>query len=344
MNFKPAQLESFLRQPDPKVKCIVLFGTNEGAISDLQKKCAEAACGSTDDAFRYAQLEMENISKDGREIYAEFCAQSLMGGRRAVVVKNADNGLSDFVKKLLEQTSSDSLLVLSSSSMNTRSSLITWAKDREDVITVGCYEDRLEDMAGVALNMLKENGLEPVDQTALQVLCARLSPDRKLSRSEIEKLSVYMGVRRKVTANDVRSVISDAAGASFEDLCYAVAAGKSGQTMQLYKRLIDEGENPATIVRQVSYHFSKLLDCAAQVESGKTMESAVSAMRPPLMFYRKNAFLQQLKYWNKDRLLGALKLLYECEKDCKTTNYPAEQGTDFALLRLCSAAQKMQKR
>lgn len=343
MNFKQEQLDGFIKNPDSKVKCLILFGTNEGAIAEWQKKCAESVCSSVEDAFRYAQIDMANVSKDGREIYAEFCAQSLMGGRRAIVVKNAENSLAAFVKNLIEQTTSDNLLILSSLSMNTRSSLITWAKDRDDAIVVGCYEDRSEDMAGVALAMLKEKGLSVADQSVLQVLCARLSPDRKLSRSEIEKLSVYMGERKNVTIDDVRAVISDASGASFEDLCYAVAGGNADLAIRLYQRLLGEGEDPATIVRQLEYHFNKLLECAAWMEDGKSLESAVSSLRPPLMFYRKNAFMQQLKCWRKDHLLGALKILYECEKDCKTTNYPTEQGLEFALLRLCMAAQKIRK-
>ena len=100
MNFKPAQFESFCKYPNPDIKCVVLFGTNEGAMTMLQKKCVEAICGTTDDPFRYAILEMDDISKDGGEIYAEFHAQSLMGGRRIIVVKNADNNLTPLLKSI----------------------------------------------------------------------------------------------------------------------------------------------------------------------------------------------------------------------------------------------------
>ena len=134
MNFKPSQLENTLKNIGTNIKCIVLFGTNEGAIADLQKKCAEAVCGSTQDAFNYVQLNMEDIAKDGGEVYAEFHAQSLMGGRRAIVVKNADNNLTPLLKNMLPETKSENVLILSSLSLNTRSSLITWAKDREEVI------------------------------------------------------------------------------------------------------------------------------------------------------------------------------------------------------------------
>ena len=120
MNFKQAQLESFCKNPNPDVKCVILFGSNEGTISLLQRKCAEAVCGDVRDAFRYALLEMSEISKEGQEIYAEYYAQSLMGGRRAVVIKNADNNLAAVLKNLIPETKSDNLLVVCSSSLNTK--------------------------------------------------------------------------------------------------------------------------------------------------------------------------------------------------------------------------------
>ena len=167
MNFKQAQLESFCKNPNPEIKCVILFGSNEGTIALLQKKCAEAVCGDVQDAFRYAALEMSEISKDGQEIYAEYYAQSLMGGRRAVVVKNADNNLAAVLKNLIPDAKSDNLLIVCSSSLNTKSSLITWAKDRADVIIVGCYDDREENIAESAAALLRAQGLT-FDTAALQ--------------------------------------------------------------------------------------------------------------------------------------------------------------------------------
>ena len=339
MNFKPAQIESFLKKLDSKIKCIILFGNNEGEISTLQKKCAEAVCENTEDAFRYVALDMEQISKEGSEIYAEYYAQSLMGGRRAIVVKNADNNLAQIIKNIVPQTDSENLLILSSTTLNTRSSLITWAKDRDDVIIVGCYEDREEDIMTATENMLKNKGLH-ADIPTLQLLCARLSPDRKLNQSEIDKLSVYMDDRQLITPQDVEAAVSDVAGANVEDLCYFVAGGEVLKAGRMFDRLIKQGEEPASLIRQIAYHFSKLLDCVAQMEQGNRAEDTIRNLRPPLMFYRKNAFIQQLQVWNRERLLSALKLLYDTERDCKTTNIPAEQTAGYMLLRLSGAAKK----
>ncbi len=337
MNFKPAQLESFCKNPDPAVKCIVLYGNNEGEISMLQKQCAEAACGSTDDAFRYCLLQMEDISKDGGEVYAEFHAQSLMGGRRAIVVQNADNNLTPLIKNMLPDTPSENLLILSSSSLKKNSSLITWAKDRKDILLVGCYEDREADIAADVETMLKAKGLM-ADNATLQLLRSRLSPDRRLNQSEIDKLAMYMGERTTVTAEDIKNAVSDVAGANIEDLCYYTAGGQVLKACAMFNRLLKEGEEPATLVRQLEYHFGRLLEASAQIADGKSADEATKFFN--LMFYRKNDFYKQLRIWHKEQLLSAINTLYECERDCKTTNMPAEQIAGYTVLRLAKFAAK----
>ncbi|MBQ8482258.1 MAG: DNA polymerase III subunit delta [Alphaproteobacteria bacterium] len=339
MNYKPAQLESFCLNPSLSIKCVILFGTNEGEIATLQKKCAEAVCESVEDAFRYQAFEMADISKDGAEIYADFHSQSLMGGRRVTAVKNADNNLAPLLKKMIPETNSDNLLILSSTTLNTKSSLITWAKDRDDVIIVGCYEERAGDIAEEASKMLKEKGLI-ADISVMQFLCSRLSPDRKLNQSEIDKLEIFLGERKNVTVNDIRQAISDVAGANYDDLCYHTANGNTLQACAAYDRLIKEGEQTATLVRQLEYHFSKLLGCQALIESGKSLDEALKSLRPPLMFYRKNDFTKQLKIWNRERLLSALNMLYDCERDCKTTNIPDKQTASYTIMRLAGAVKK----
>lgn len=337
MNFKPAQLESFCKNPDPAVKCIVLYGNNEGEISMLQKRCAEAVCGSVDDAFRYCQLRMEDISKDGGEVYAEFHAQSLMGGRRAVVVQNADNNLAALLKNMLPDTNSENLLILCSSTFRKNSSLLTWGKERKDILLVACYEDRDSDIAADAEAMLRSKGIL-IDRPTLQVLSARLSPDKRLNQSEIDKLAVYLGERKTVSVDDIKNAVSDAAGASIEDLCYFTAGGNALRACAMYNRLVKEGEEPASLIRQTEYHFVRLLEAATQVADGNSETAVVEALN--LIFYRKDDFKRQLRIWKKEQILSALNMLYECERDCKTTGMPDEQIAGYTILRLAKFAAK----
>lgn len=339
MNIKPAQLASFCQNPNPEIKCIILFGTNEGLINEWQNKCATAVCEDTNDGFRYTAFEMEQISATGGELYGEYHAQSLMGGRRVVVVKNADNSLYSVLKSMLPETKSENLLIISSSSLNTRSSLISWAKERDDIYVVGCYDDREADISQSVAQMLKERGLQTMPDV-LQFLTSRLSSDRKMNVAEIDKLTLYLGDKKTVEIADIKAAVSDIAGADYEDLCYYIASGNTQKACTSFNRLIKEGEEPATLIRQIGYHFMKLLSILALITEGKSTEEALKSLRPPLMFYRKDEFIRQLKVWNKDRIFSALSMLYECERDCKTTGMPAENLADYCILRISGAVKK----
>lgn len=342
MNYKPAEFERALSHLNPQIKCVILFGTNEGEIAILAQKCVTAVCGTADDAFNFAALDGDKIAKDGQEVYAEFHAQSLMGGRRVVWVKNADNNLAAPLKEMLPETKSENLLILTSNSLNTKSTLIIWAKDREDVVVVGCYEEREENMATAVAGLLQSKGLQ-ADMATMQLLCARLSPDRKLNEGEIDKLATYMGGRLQITPADVVAV-SDVAGANLEDLCFYTAGGEVRKASAMFKRLLGEGEDAATLIRQISYHFGRLLECLAKTEKGASATEAMKSMRPPLKFYREREFIRQLQIWQRERLLGALKMLYDCERDCKTTGMPADECAGYTILRIAGAADKLAAR
>ncbi len=339
MNIKPEQVENLIKSLPASIRGVVIYGSNEGMIATLSQQFIKAISPDIYDAFHVSYLEMTDIASDIGALYAEFNAQSLMGGRRVVVIKEATNLLTKPLRELLASSSSDSLLVISSSSLKTKDSLAVMAKDEADFYGIGCYDDRDEDITAFASKFMAKNGVN-IDNNAFQLLCSRLSNDRKISANELDKLVTYMGENKTIGVNDVLMVISDTSASSQEDLCYFIAQGLTDKALASYNRLVFEGENPVSIVRTISYHFMKLLDCAVKMEKGETADKVVFGLRPPLMFFRKNAFLNQLRVWNRSRILNALSLLYQTERECKTTDFPAEQAVSFALMRITNGVKR----
>ena len=339
MNIKPEQVESIVKALPSHIRGVVVYGSNEGMITTLSQQFIKAVSPDIYDAFHVSYLEMADVSADVGALYAEFNAQSLMGGRRVVVIKEATNLLTKPLRELLQESSSDSLLVITSQSLKTKDSLAVLAKDEDNFYGIGCYDDRDEAITAFASKFMDKNGFR-IDNSAFQLLCSRLSNDRKISQNELDKLITYMGEKKNISIDDIRTVISDTSASSQEDLCYFVALGQTEKALSSYNRLIFEGENPVTIVRAVSYHFMKLLDCVVQMEKGDTADKVVFGLRPPLMFFRKKPFLTQLQIWNRSRIMIALELLYQTERECKTTDIPAEQTASFALMRIANGAKR----
>ena len=343
MIYKQAQIDRFLKKADASIKVIVVYGTNDGLIAEYVKKFAEAIVPDLNDAFQVANLLWDNVSSDFGVIAGEYGAQSLMGGRRVVVVRDVDNNITKPLKEMLEHVKSDTLLILSSASLNKKSSLVLLAEEREDFAIVPCYEDRDEAIYTTARQIFIENGFT-INNEALQLLCSRLSNDRKSNIGEIEKLITYMGTRKNITNEDVCKVISDNSVASGDDVCYFTASGQIEKALQSYRKLLNEGGDPIMIVRSLMYHFMKILVCVAQLEKGEMIDNVVNKVSPPIIFFRKNSFKTQVSIWSKDRLLSVMDLLYKAERDCKTTNMPAEEIASYLIMQLASAAAKMYKK
>lgn len=339
MNIKPEQVEGIVKALPTTLRGVVIYGSNEGMVATLSQQFIKAVSPDIYDAFHVSYLDMADVASDIGALYAEFNAQSLMGGRRVVVIKDATNLLTKPLREMLATSKSDSLLVITSSALKTKDSLAVMAKDEADFYGIGCYDDREEDISAFASKFMSKNGFN-IDNASFQLLCSRLSNDRKISANELDKLITYMGENKTIGINDILTVISDTSASSQEDLCYFVALGQTEKAIASYNRLIFEGEQPVSLVRTLSYHFMKLLDCAIKMERGEAADKVVFGLRPPLMFFRKNAFLSQLRVWNRSRIMNALTLLYQTERECKTTDFPAETAASFALMRIANGVKR----
>lgn len=342
MIYKQAQIDRFLKNPSSTLKGVVIYGTNEGLIAEYVKQFTQAIVSDINDAFQVSNLLWENISEDVGLLAGEYGAQSLLGGRRVVIVRDVDNNITKPLKTMLNEVKSDTLLILSSGTLNKKASLVSFAEEREDFALVPCYEDRDEAIYLTAKQMFIAQGYT-INPEALQLLCSRLSNDRKSTIAEIEKLMTYMGKRKNITNEDVLKVISDNSAATGEDVSYFAASGQIDKALCAYDKLLHEGNEVVSIIRTLMYHFVKLLSAIALVEKGESIDTVISKMSPPIIFFRKNSFKNQVMMWQKSRLLSVMELLYKAERDCKTTNMPAEEIGSYLIMQIASAAAKMRK-
>jgi len=335
MIFKSGQVESYIKKPDNKIKAFLVFGNNDGLVLDTAKRIAKSICPNLDDAFQVAELIGEEIIADFGKLYGEYNGQSLMGGRRVIMVRDADNQMSKELRKMLDDSNSDNLLILYANDLNKKSSLVKLAESSEDMACVACYEDKNEDI----YNTLKTMGLT-FDPVAIQMLCAKLSGDRMINMTELDKLKTYMGEAKTVTPEIVAKVISDQSDSSADDICYETMGGNRVKAENLYQKYIGEGLEAVSVIRALTYHVLRLLSCQAYIEKRETVDAAIKKMTPSIIFYRVDAFKEQLKMWNRDKLLRVLGLLYEAEKDCKTTGMPTEEIVSMTLMKVAGAARK----
>ena len=124
MIYKQAQIEKYLKKPDTLIKVFLVYGSNEGLQAEYVKNLTASICPDIHDAFQVVYFNCSDILADTSNLFAEYASQSLLGGRRVIVIKDADNNLTKHLKSMLETISSDTLIIISGANLNKKSSLV----------------------------------------------------------------------------------------------------------------------------------------------------------------------------------------------------------------------------
>ncbi len=312
MKLEARRIAAFLRDPGA-ARVVLLHGEDEGMVRHRADALTQAVVGQRDDPFRVAWLSREDHSR----LLEEATAISMMGGRRVIRVRDAGDGLAALVKQVAE-TAGDSLTVLESAALPSRSKLRQLVEAVANGASIACYPEE-----GRALQDAIEGGLAAagvrLDAEALRWLTDHVGSDRGSTRGEVEKLILYAGAERRLDLEAVRACVGDLAAASFDDAVYAAMAGDLALTDISIERTLAEGMAPVAFTRGVLAHLGKLHVARGHMAAGLSAADAVRALRPPLFFKRVAAFTQALPLWSARRLMQAMEEVRRVELACKQT-------------------------
>jgi len=332
-----ARIEAFVRAPDPAVRAVLVFGPDTGLVRERIERLMRTVVPDPSDPFRVAELSPANLRDVPSRLADEAAAMALGGGRRVVVLRDAGDAQSAAVNSFLANAKGDSLVLIEAGELGPRSSLRKLAEGADNAAAMACYADEGGSLAAVIGEELKAAGLAP-EPDAMAYLVENLGGDRRLTRAELGKLALYMGAPGRVTLDDAQACIGDTAALGLDDLALATAEGDHAGAQRVLDRLLREGSQPVGLLRAVSRHFQRLHLAAGHLAQGKSVDQAMAALKPPVIFKAADRFRRQLSRWPADRLGRALDLLTEAELDCKTTGLPAAEIASRALMMIARAA------
>lgn len=335
MKIAPNAADGFVVSPPEAIRAVLLYGPDVGLIQERAAGLTKAVVDDPKDPFRIADLPAASLRTDPALLSDEAAAMTLTGGRRLVRVRDATDVIAGILSDFLSGAAiGDALIVVEAGNLGPRSKLRKAFESAKDAAAMACYADEGRSLEAVIRDTLGRNGLG-VSPDAMTYLCANLGSDRLVSRSELEKLSLYMGSDGgEVTLADASMTVGDSAMMTLDDIAFAVAGGDTGKLPGLLDRAHQEGAAAVSLIRVVSRHFQRLHLVSALLESGSPADAAMKSLRPPVFFKQAAAFQAQARRWNSARLSTALDALSDAEKASKTTGMPAEAITHQTLLRL----------
>lgn len=342
MKLTAGRIEAFLRQPDPGVRAVLLFGPDAGLVRERADTLARAICPDPHDPFRIAELSAATLAADPARLADEAAQIGLMGGRRVVRLRDAGDAVAPLLQRLLAESAGDALVVAEAGDLPARSALRKACEDAPAAAAIGCYPDAARDLAMMIRDACAAHRIR-ISRDAADFLVEHLGGDRLLTRAELDKLTLYAGDGGQISLDDARAVVADSALLSLDDALFAALEGDAAALDRALARVFQEGGAPVTVIRALLRHLQRLHLVAARIAGGAALDAAIRAARPPIFFKEQDNWRRQLTRWSENRLRAALARVAEAEFRMKQTGLPAEticRETMFALAREAAAGRR----
>ena len=339
MKLRANEIERFLKKPDPAVRAILIYGPDSGLVRERSDQLAHTVVDDLRDAFRVADLSDGDLRQDPARLADEAAAISMMGGRRVVRVRGAGDALAKICQSYFADPVGDALILIEAGELGPRSALRKLFEAENLAAALPCYVDDARALEGLIRQTLETAKLA-IEPAALEILMSRLGSDRGITRSELDKLVLYMGSDgpRTVSLADVYACSGDTSALEIDRLIDAVATGDLDEVDHAMIKVREADMSPVSVLFSLTRHFTQLHLAASTLEADGNLQAAIKTFRPPVHFSREAAVRRQLSLWNRRRVERALTLLAEADAQCKTTGFPDLSVCGRAALRLAEAA------
>jgi DNA polymerase-3 subunit delta len=316
---------------------VLIYGPDQGLARERADILTRGVVEDVRDPFLVVELGGASLRGDPARLADEAAALAFTGGRRVVRVRDATDGLTSVFKGFLADSRVGALVVVEAGELGSRSSLRRLFEGADNAAAIPCYADDARSLAGVIVETLERHGLSaPADVIAY--LADNLGADRMMTRNELEKVALYKGEPGTLTLHEVMACVGDGAATSLDAVALAAASGDGPDLDDAIRRAFMEGISPVAVLRAAARHFLRLHLASGLMVQGRSLDQAMAALKPRVIFTVAERFRSQLRRWPAERLGRALEILTEAELECKSTGRPPEVICGRALMRIAQAA------
>ncbi|WP_151720563.1 DNA polymerase III subunit delta [Gemmobacter serpentinus] len=328
MKLSGAAAVAYFGKPDPQSTGLLIYGQDAMRVALRRQEVILALIGPEGEGeMRLTRMQGADLRKDPALLMDAMKSQGFFPGPRVAFVEDATDTLTAAVTEALKDwRPGDAQIVVTSTSLTTKSSLVKIFDAHPTARSVGIYDDppsREEIEATLRKSGLTEIGREAMND--LLTLAKELDPGD--FRQTVEKIALYKwGDTTPLSAADVAAMAPATTEAEIDDVLDAVAEGRGAAVGQLMRRLEGQGVAPVTLCIFAMRHF-RLLHALAVDPRGP----ASYRVRGP----RKDRIIRQAQEWGLRRLEDAVSLIVETDLTLRSASRaPAMAVMERALIRL----------
>jgi DNA polymerase III subunit delta len=334
--FKAADVERFVARPDPGIPIVLVYGPDFGMVSERVAALVRASVDSPNDPFALAILSGETLAETPQRLVEEAHTIPLFGGRRAIHVKAGGRNVQSAVERVVAAPpGTDCRVIIETGDLKKNTPLRMLVEKSPVAAALPCYPDGPRELARLIDDETRRAGIT-ITLAARDLLASLVGGDRRASRSEIEKLILYVLGEKRIDVADVMAVVTDATNPVMDSLIDAAFAGAANDVEINFAKVQSSGTAASTIASALVRQAAALHMLRLGVDSGLLIDDVLK--RQGVHFSRTRAIGAALQAWTARQLERLIGQLGEISLDVRRDSKLAYPKMERALLMIARAA------
>ena len=321
MKISSTDIDLFVRKPGNPFLAYLLHGPDFGLIEERANTLAHVFSPNLEDPFSVSKLTGKEVQAHPALLADALNSMALIGTTKVVLLSGTSSEISSSVRANIEYLNTDCRLIITVRDSTTKHSLIKLCEKHPLIASIACYPDEDENLQQFIRTNLSGHGIN-ISIELINYISEKLSGDRAINRREIEKLALYAANTKTIDQQEIDSLLGDNTSQLIDRLVNAVFDGKTDKLGFLLGKTKSEDIQPIVIIRFFQSYLRILISVGAGKKSGLSTTAAISNLRPPIYFKRKNAVIRHSKVCDVEWCLALLKRFMLLEKQCKTGTNP----------------------
>ncbi|MBF0296496.1 MAG: DNA polymerase III subunit delta [Magnetococcales bacterium] len=295
----------------------LLYGPESGLVARHAALLRRSVVSAEDE-----EMDAENLhgaDLDVTRLLAACNAFPFFARRRSVELREGDQ-LNAAARKAvlgyLASPSQSSLLTVLAGPLEVRHPLRKAFEEHKSAWCVPHFPLEGRELHAWLKERLREAGFA-VEADAIPALAERLEGDARNAESELEKLMLFLGDRRRVTLEDVLASVGESGTRSGFALAEAVLGGRVEQALPILDHLLEAGEEPLALLGLLTQRLRRLAQGMHALRQGEDPESI--ATRLQVFWKEKNDFFARMRSTSPRWLANALLRCQEADRELKSS-------------------------
>ena len=203
VSIKSHQAEQFVKDPQKQTLAYLIYGTDEGRISENATRLAKNWSAKYGDGGEIIQIDDRSFAENPDRLAIEVRSVPMFGGYSVIRLSLSNRIKPDLVKELID-LKPQNLMIIEAGNLKPASAFRKLFEKNKQTAAIACFPDESRDISRLIDEELVNEGLA-ISAPARKYLASNLGSDRGVSRQELIKLALYAHGKSKIEIDRYRS-------------------------------------------------------------------------------------------------------------------------------------------